>query len=40
MDIVDAISKQKTGNRSGHADVPVTNVVIESVEVVDYPTTN
>lgn len=40
MDIVDAISKQKTGTRSGHADVPTNNVVIESIEVVEYPDPN
>jgi peptidyl-prolyl cis-trans isomerase B (cyclophilin B) len=35
MDVVDAIAKQKTGSRSGHDDVPVSNVVIESAEVID-----
>lgn len=39
MDVVDAISKVKTGSRAGHEDVPVENVVIESVEVVPAPAT-
>ncbi|MCI4440592.1 peptidylprolyl isomerase [Tibeticola sp.] len=29
QEIVDAIAKVKTGNKAGHADVPVTDVVIE-----------
>ncbi len=29
QDVVDKIRKVKTGNRSGHKDVPVDNVVIE-----------
>lgn len=28
MDVVDAIAKVKTGNNSGHADVPVESIVI------------
>ena len=40
MDIVDVIAKQKTGNRSGHADVPTNNVVIESMAVVELPNSN
>jgi peptidyl-prolyl cis-trans isomerase B (cyclophilin B) len=34
MDVVDKISKEKTGSRAGHEDVPVTDIVIESIEVV------
>ncbi|MFI4954522.1 MAG: peptidylprolyl isomerase [Gammaproteobacteria bacterium] len=37
MDVIDTISKEKTGSRSGHEDVPVNNVVIESIEVVPAP---
>jgi cyclophilin family peptidyl-prolyl cis-trans isomerase len=32
MDVVDAISKVKTGNRGGHQDVPVDTVVIIKAE--------
>ncbi len=35
MDVVDAIAAVKTGNRSGHQDVPVETVVIESVTRVE-----
>jgi peptidyl-prolyl cis-trans isomerase B (cyclophilin B) len=31
MDVVDAIAKEKTGNRMGHSDVPVEDIVILSV---------
>lgn len=31
MDVVDLIAKVKTGNKSGHADVPVETVIINSV---------
>lgn len=31
MDIVDAIAKVKTGQRSGHADVPLEDVVINDI---------
>ncbi len=31
-EVVDAISKVKTGNKGGHQDVPVDDVIIESVE--------
>ena len=31
MDIVDKIEAVKTGNRGGHGDVPLTDVVIQSV---------
>lgn len=34
MDVVDAIAKVQTGNRMGHADVPVENVVIHEVSEV------
>ena len=34
MDVVDAMSKQPTGNRGGHQDVPKTDIVIEKAEVV------
>jgi peptidyl-prolyl cis-trans isomerase B (cyclophilin B) len=33
MDVVDAIRKVKTGNKSGHQDVPLEDVVIERAEV-------
>ena len=33
QDVVDKIKKVKTGNKNGHQDVPVENVVIESAEV-------
>lgn len=33
-DVVDMIKKVKTGNRSGHQNVPVEDVVIEKAEVV------
>jgi len=35
MDVVNAIKGVKTGNRAGHQDVPVDNVVIEKAEVID-----
>src|SRR3990167_2975950 len=34
MDVVDAIAKVKTGNRQGHGDVPVEDVVILSISAV------
>jgi peptidyl-prolyl cis-trans isomerase B (cyclophilin B) len=34
MEVVDAIAKVKTDNRNGHQNVPVDNVVIESVTLV------
>jgi cyclophilin family peptidyl-prolyl cis-trans isomerase len=34
MDVVDAMSKQATGNRGGHQDVPETDIVIEKAEVI------
>jgi len=33
-DVVDKIKQVKTGKRGGHADVPVQDVIIESVELV------
>lgn len=33
QDIVDKIKRLKTGNRGGHSDVPVEDVVIEKAEV-------
>ena len=33
MDVVDKIKGVKTGNRAGHQDVPVENVVIERAEL-------
>ena len=35
MDVVDAIKAVATGSRGGHQDVPVEDVVIESLEVRD-----
>lgn len=35
MDVVDAMAKQPTGNRGMHQDVPKTDIVIESAEVVE-----
>ncbi|TNF91476.1 MAG: peptidyl-prolyl cis-trans isomerase [Gammaproteobacteria bacterium] len=37
MDVVDAIRDVETGRRPPHADVPVEDVVIESVEAMDEP---
>lgn len=34
MDIVDSIAKVPTGNRSGHQNVPLDPVVIESVTII------
>lgn len=33
MDVVDTIAKVQTGNKNGHQNVPVDNVVIESITV-------
>lgn len=33
MDVVDKIKKVKTGNRAGHQDVPLEDVVIEKAEI-------
>ncbi len=35
QDVVDKIRKVKTGNRSGHQDVPVENVTLEKAEVIE-----
>ena len=34
QDVVDKIKNVKTGNRAGHQDVPVENVIIEKAEIV------
>jgi peptidyl-prolyl cis-trans isomerase B (cyclophilin B) len=34
MDVVDKIKKVKTGNRAGHQDVPLEDVVITQAEIV------
>lgn len=34
MDVVDAMAKQPTGNRGGHQDVPKTDIVIETAEII------
>ena len=34
MDVVDKIKKVKTGNRAGHQDVPLEDVVINKAEIV------
>lgn len=34
QDVVDKIRKVRTGNKGGHQDVPVEDVIIESAEVV------
>lgn len=35
MDVVDAMAKQPIGNRGGHQDVPKTDIVIETAEIVE-----
>lgn len=40
MDVVTKISHVKTGNRAGHQDVPLENVVIESTEVTSTADTS
>jgi len=35
MDVVDKIKKVKTGNRGGHQNVPLENVLLEKAEVVE-----
>ena len=35
QDVVDRIRKVRTGNRAGHQDVPVENVVIEHAEIIE-----
>lgn len=34
MAVVDEMAKQPTGSRGGHQDVPITNIVIEKVELI------
>ncbi|WP_294947317.1 peptidylprolyl isomerase [Sulfurivirga sp.] len=35
QDVVDAIASVPTGNRAGHQDVPLEDVIIESTEVIE-----
>jgi peptidyl-prolyl cis-trans isomerase B (cyclophilin B) len=35
MDVVDKIAKVKTGNRTGHQNVPLENVLLEKAEVIE-----
>lgn len=35
MDTVEKIAKVKTGKKSGHDDVPLNDVIIEKVEIID-----
>ena len=35
MDVIDAIKEVATGNRGGHGDVPLEDVLIESVRLVE-----
>ncbi|MFK5894193.1 MAG: peptidylprolyl isomerase [Pseudomonadota bacterium] len=35
LDVVDAIKNVATGNKGGHQDVPVENVIIESATIVE-----
>ena len=35
QDVVDRIRKVRTGNRAGHQDVPVENVIIEHAEIIE-----
>jgi len=35
MDVIDKIKAVRTGNRAGHQDVPLEDVIIERVEVVE-----
>ena len=35
MDIVDAIKQSKTGNRAGHSDVPLEDIIIHSITEVE-----
>jgi peptidyl-prolyl cis-trans isomerase B (cyclophilin B) len=35
MDVVDKIAKVTTGNRGGHQNVPVENVLLEKAEVIE-----
>jgi peptidyl-prolyl cis-trans isomerase B (cyclophilin B) len=35
MEIVEAMAKQPTGSKGSHQDVPTTNIVIETMEIVE-----
>ena len=35
MDVVDKIAQTSTGNKASHSDVPVEDMIIEKVEVID-----
>jgi peptidyl-prolyl cis-trans isomerase B (cyclophilin B) len=35
MDVADAMTKEATGNRNGHQDVPKTDIIIEKAEVIN-----
>ena len=35
MDVVDKIAKVRTGNRAGHQNVPLENVLLEKAEVIE-----
>ncbi|ELV07813.1 peptidylprolyl isomerase [Wohlfahrtiimonas chitiniclastica] len=35
MDVIDAIEKVETTSRRGHGDVPVEDIIIERVEIID-----
>jgi peptidyl-prolyl cis-trans isomerase B (cyclophilin B) len=35
MDVVDKIAKVETGNRAGHQNVPLENVLLEKAEVIE-----
>ncbi|MBM0103160.1 peptidyl-prolyl cis-trans isomerase [Steroidobacter sp. S1-65] len=37
MEVIDAIAAVKTGSRSGHQDVPVETITIESVKRIEAP---
>lgn len=37
MDVVERIAKVKTGSKQGHQDVPLQDVIIEKVEILDTP---
>jgi peptidyl-prolyl cis-trans isomerase B (cyclophilin B) len=35
LDVADSMAKQPTGNRGGHQDVPKTDIIIETAEIVE-----
>jgi len=35
MEIAESIGKVATNNKSGHSDVPVENVIINKIQVID-----